>query len=95
MSLLNQPSPPIAYKQITRVTYHIAGFDRPNFVSDIANTVPQDGSFLIRTLAFEADGIRANGTLTIQVQPETQPVTSLTQRLQSVRGLVSLRESHD
>lgn len=94
MPLQNQPYQ-TNYEQIVRVTYHIAGFDRVNFVSDITNTVPQDESFLIRALSFEADGIRATGVLTIQTRHGMQPVTTLTQRLRSVQGIVSLRESHE
>ncbi|WP_420150536.1 hypothetical protein [Spirosoma sp.] len=75
-----------------QITYQIAGFDRPSFVSDIANTVPQDGSYLIRTLCFEADGVQANGVLTIQMRDDIGLANSLIQRLRSVRGLVSVRE---
>ncbi|MBD2756184.1 hypothetical protein [Spirosoma validum] len=95
MSSVNPGSHRANYEQTVRVTYYIAGFDRVNFVSDIANTVPQDESFAIRTLSFEADGIRANGVLTIQIRHSMMPVYNLTQRLRSVRGIVSLQESHE
>ena len=74
------------------VTYQIAGFDRPSFVSDIANVIPQDGTYLIRTLCFEADGVQANGVLTIQMQDDVRLTNSLVQRLRSVRGLVSVQQ---
>lgn len=95
MHLLNQSFHRTNNEQIVWVTYQIAGFDRVNFVSDITNTVLQDESFLIRALSFEADGIRATGVLTIQIQHGMQPVNTLTQRLRSVQGVVSLRESHE
>ncbi|MBD2705533.1 hypothetical protein IC229_33300 [Spirosoma sp. BT702] len=87
MSLSHQVSQQTRYEPTVRVTYRIAGFDRPNFVSDIADSVPQDDSFLIRTLAFEADGIQAMGVLTIQIQHGIQPMYNLTQRLRSVQGI--------
>lgn len=74
------------------VTYQIAGFDRLNFVSDIADTVPQNGDYTIRALSFEADGIRANGLLTVQMQEKHRLNGSLVQRLRSVQGIVSVRE---
>lgn len=77
---------------IAHVTYQIAGFDRLNFVSDIANTVPQDGSYTIRALSFEADGLQANGLLTVQMREEQRLGNSLIQRLRSIRGMVSVRE---
>jgi hypothetical protein len=77
---------------IAYVTYQIAGFDRVNFVSDIANTVPQDGNYTIRALSFEADGLQANGHLTIQMREDIRQTGRLVQRLQSVRGIVSVRE---
>ena len=77
---------------VAHVTYQIAGFDRLNFVSDIANTIPQDGNITIRALSFEADGVQASGLLTVQMQEEHRLSGSLVQRLRSVRGLVSIRE---
>ncbi|MCK8495031.1 hypothetical protein M0L20_24380 [Spirosoma sp. RP8] len=76
-----------------QVTYHISGFDRLNFVSDITSSVPQDESVFIRTLNFEADGVLANGILTIQVQQKTQPISNLAQRFYAVPGVISLSES--
>ncbi|SFE45210.1 ACT domain-containing protein [Spirosoma endophyticum] len=77
---------------IAYVTYQIAGFDRVNFVSDIANTIPQDGNYTIRALSFEADGLQANGLLTVQMREDQRLTSRLVQRLQSVRGIVSVRE---
>lgn len=77
---------------VAHVTYQLAGFDRINFVSDIAATIPQDGSCTIRTLSFEADGIKANGLLTIQMREEQRIKITLIERLQSVRGMVSVQE---
>lgn len=85
-------SPSIAQGLTAHVTYQIAGFDRLNFVSDIANTVPQDGNYTIRALSFEANGIQASGLLTVQMQENHRLNGSLMQRLRSVRGLVSIRE---
>jgi hypothetical protein len=77
---------------VAHVTYQLAGFDRINFVSDIAAVIPQDGSCTIRALNFEADGIKANGLLTIQMWEESRTKGLLIQRLQSVGGMVSVRE---
>ena len=77
---------------IAHVTYQIAGFDRLNFVSDIANTVPLDGSCTIRALSFEADGLQATGLLTVQMREEQRVGSILAQRLRSVRGMVSVRK---
>lgn len=77
---------------VAHVTYQIAGFDRLNFVSDIAGTVPQDGGYTIRALSFEGDGVQASGLLTVQMQEEHRRNGFLAQRLRSVRGMVSVRE---
>ncbi|GAB3796775.1 hypothetical protein GCM10028819_15000 [Spirosoma humi] len=77
---------------VAHVTYQIAGFDRLNFVSDIANTVPQDGGYIIQALSFEGDGIQASGLLTVQMQEKHRRDGSLVQRLRSVRGMVSVQE---
>ncbi len=77
---------------VSNVTYQIAGFDRLNFVSDIANTVPQDGTYIIRALCFEGDGVQASGLLTVQVRDTQRTEGFLAQRLRSVRGMVSVRE---
>lgn len=74
------------------VTYQLLGFDRLNFVSDIASMVPADGSYTICALCFEADGVQANGVLTVQMREEQRRRGGLVERLQSVRGMVSVRE---
>lgn len=85
-------SPSGAQGLVAHVTYQIAGFDRLNFVSDIANTVPQDGDYTIRALSFEGDGIQASGLLTVQMEEKHRLNGFLVQRLRSVRGMVSVRE---
>ena len=77
---------------VAHVTYQIAGFDRLNFVSDIANTVPQDGAYTIQALSFEGDGIQASGSLTVKMQEEHRLNGFLVQRLRSIRGMVSVQE---
>ncbi|UFH56826.1 hypothetical protein [Spirosoma sp. KNUC1025] len=78
--------------RITHVTYQIEGFDRLSFVSDIAAIVPQDDSYSIRALCFEADGVQAYGVLTVRMREENRQTGFLVQRLQSVLGIVSVRE---
>ncbi|GAB3712626.1 hypothetical protein GCM10027592_51230 [Spirosoma flavus] len=78
-------------ENVTHVTYQIAGFDRVNFVSDITQAVPQSDSYLIKSIAFEADGVQANGLLTVQMQGDTLFADKLIQRLRMVRGLVSVQ----
>lgn len=72
-------------------TYRIIGFDRLNFVSDVADAVPLDDAHHIRGLSFESDGLQASGLLTIQVADQVHQ-RSLYQRLRSVRGIVSVQE---
>ncbi|MBD2703692.1 hypothetical protein IC229_23810 [Spirosoma sp. BT702] len=88
----SKPSPVTnSPENLTHVTYQIAGFDRLNFVSDITQAVPQSDNYLIRAICFEADGVQANGLLTVQMQGDTSFADKLIQRLQLVRGLVSVR----
>ena len=92
MNTLNAPTHADFNGLIAYVTYQIAGFDRVNFVSDIANTVPLDDNYTICALSFEADGLQAKGILTVQMREEQRLTGRLVQRLQSVRGIVSVRE---
>lgn len=77
---------------VAHVTYQLAGFDRQNFVSDITSTVPTDGSYTIRAICFEGDGLQATGLLTVQMREETRLNGFLVQRLKSIQGMVSVRE---
>lgn len=77
---------------VARVTYQLSGFDRLNFVSDVTAVLPLDGSCIIQVLRFEADGIKANGWLTVQMREEQPMQEWLVQRLRSVQGMVSVRE---
>ncbi|AUD00406.1 hypothetical protein [Spirosoma pollinicola] len=88
---LTSPQPGIP-AFVANVTYQLAGFDRLNFVSDIADTVPQDGSYIIRALCFEGNGVQANGLLTVQILDEPNLLGFLAQRLRSVQGMVSVQE---
>ncbi len=78
-------------RDATRVTYRISGFDRLNFVSDIAEAVPQDGSFFIIALCFEGDGVRVNGWMAVQTREE-QRLTSVQERLRAIRGVVNVQQ---
>lgn len=77
---------------VAHVTYQLAGFDRLNFVNDIANTVPMDGSYTIRAICFEGDGLQATGLLTVQMREDQHVKGFLAQRLKSIQGMVSVRE---
>ncbi|MFD2933295.1 hypothetical protein [Spirosoma flavum] len=91
MHVLITSPPPDIHEFVIHVTYQISGFDRINFVNDITAIVLQDSSCEIRSLSFEADGLKANGLLIVQMRQE-KPHYNLARRLQSVRGMVSVRE---
>lgn len=74
-----------------QLTYQVIGFDRVQFVSDLTEAIPQDGSYQLAGLQFECDGVRAMGSLTIQVK-HGKHTTGLDERLRAVRGVVSVRE---
>lgn len=74
-------------------TYRIIGFDRPNFVGDVANAVPQDEHCRITGLSFEADGVRVDGRLMVQVASESHRLL-IDRQLRSVRGLVSVTQTN-
>ena len=74
-------------------TYQIIGFDRPNFVGDVANAVPQDEHCRITGLSFEADGVRVDGRLMVQVANESHRLI-IDRQLRSVRGLVSVTQTN-
>ena len=77
--------------ELTRVRYRIVGFDRVNFVGDVADAIPQGDTCRISSLCFEADGLQAIGLLTIQWQSQPQLVI-IRQRLESVRGVVRVEQ---
>jgi hypothetical protein len=74
-----------------QLTYRIIGFDRIQFVSDLTDAIPQDGSYQLAGLRFECDGVRASGCLTVQFSEEKKAIP-LDQRLRAVRGVVSVSE---
>ncbi|GAB3891841.1 ACT domain-containing protein [Spirosoma agri] len=73
-----------------QVSYAITGFDRPSFVRDIAEVIPQDDTCQLTQLCFEADGVRASGWLTVRVQ-QKQGFITIDNRLRAVRGIVSVK----
>ena len=84
----SDPHPALAYRQ---TVYQITGFDRINFVGDVANAVPQDEYCQITGLSFECDGIRVDGRLTIHMQDECH-LSAIDRQLRAVRGLVSAKQ---
>ncbi len=76
-----------------QISYTIAGFDRPSFVSDITEAIPQDDTCHIARLSFVGDGIQARGLLTIRVQ-QRQKSCTIQERLRAVRGMVSVKTEH-
>ena len=76
-----------------QTVYQIIGFDRLNFVGDVANAVPQYEQCRIMCLSFEGDGIRVNGRLTVQVQDEGQ-MSTIDRQLRAVPGIVSIRQTN-
>lgn len=73
-----------------QISYTIAGFDRPNFVSDITEAISQDDTCRIAQLSFVGDGIQARGLLTIRLQ-QRQTSCAIQARLRAVRGMVSVQ----
>ena len=73
-----------------QISYTIAGFDRLNFVSDIAEAIPQDENCQIAQLSFEANGVEARGWLIIRVQ-HYHRFFAIHDRLRSVQGVVSIQ----
>lgn len=73
--------------------YQIVGFDRLNFVSDVTNAVPQDEHCRITGLAFEGDGIRVNGRLTVQVD-DARHLSLIDYQLRAIKGLVSIQQTN-
>ncbi|MDB5240686.1 MAG: hypothetical protein JWP57_1311 [Spirosoma sp.] len=73
-----------------QISYSLAGFDRPRFVSDITETIPQDESCQIARLSFIGDGIQARGQLTIRVR-QPQGFSLIQDRLRAVKGMVSVQ----
>jgi putative lipoic acid-binding regulatory protein len=71
------------------ITYHVTGFDRIQFVSDIIQAVTLDGSKTVLDLHFECDGIRAGGRITVRSANQYQTST-LYERLRSVQGVVNV-----
>lgn len=74
-----------------QLTYQVVGFDRVQFVSDLTEAIPQDGRYQLAGLQFECDGVRATGSLTVQVE-HGKLLTGLDDRLRAVRGVVSVRQ---
>jgi hypothetical protein len=75
-------------------TYQVVGFDRVQFVSDLTEAIPQDGRYQLAGLQFECDGVRAMGSLTIQVE-NSRLLSGLDERFRAVRGVVSVRQQHE
>ena len=73
-----------------QISYILAGFDRLNFVSDVAEAIPQDGTCQIARLSFVADGLQARGQLTVRVRQQ-RGSTTIQDRLRAVRGMVSVQ----
>lgn len=76
-----------------QVSYQISGFDRINFVGDITDAIAQNEHCRIVNLAFDCDGVRADGRLTILADDERHLV-HLPLRLKTVRGLVSVKPTN-
>ena len=79
-----------SYRQ---ATFQVTGFDRLHFVGDVTGAVPQDEWCLLTGLAFEANGIRVDGRLTVRVRDENR-LAMINHRLRSVKGLVSMIQTN-
>jgi hypothetical protein len=73
-----------------QISYSLAGFDRPSFVSDITDSIREDDTCQIARLSFVGDGIQARGQLTIRVR-QPQGFTSIGDRLRAVKGMVCVQ----
>ncbi|MEZ0539350.1 hypothetical protein [Fibrella arboris] len=87
---MNTNYQPPSYQQSV---YRIIGFDRLNFVSDVANAIPQDEHCRITGLSFEGDGIRVNGYLTVQADDMAQ-WSLIDYQLRAIKGLVSVQQTN-
>ncbi len=85
------PTMPSLNRQQT--VYQIIGFDRINFVGDVADAIPQHEHCHITGLLFESDGTRVNGRLTVEVQDE-QHLSAIDRQLRAVRGVVSIKQTN-
>ena len=72
--------------------YQIIGFDRLNFVEDVANAVPQDECCRILSLSFEGDGVRVEGRLMVQVGDAHYRML-IDRQLRAIQGLVSVKQT--
>ncbi|WP_080054132.1 hypothetical protein [Spirosoma aerolatum] len=75
-----------------QLVYQIIGFDRLNFVDDVANAVPQDDQCRITGLSFVGNGVRVDGRLTVWVQDDNR-LARIHRQLSAIQGLVSVRQS--
>ena len=67
----------------------ILGFDRIGFVNDVAKEISKWA--IIKTLAFEANGIKSTGKLSIEIGNHPN-ITSLFECLKSVKGLATVKQ---
>ncbi|WP_020601029.1 hypothetical protein [Spirosoma panaciterrae] len=75
-----------------QLVYQITGFDRLNFVDDVANAVPQDDQCRITGLSFVVNGVRVDGQLTVWVQDDNR-LASIYRQLSAIQGLVSIQQA--
>jgi predicted short-subunit dehydrogenase-like oxidoreductase (DUF2520 family) len=73
--------------------YQITGFDRPNFVGDVARAVPEQTDCRITGLVFEGDGIRVDGQLTV-LHEHDAVLADIDRQLRAIRGVVSIRQTN-
>ena len=72
------------------IVYQIVGFDRVGFVGDVTNAIPQNSQYRITGLNFEGDGVRVQGSMSVQLSDEQQPA-GIAQLLRAVPGVVAIR----
>ena len=85
---MNRTAPASAQDQ---AVFEVIGFDRIQFVSEIMDAIPQDDHCRLTGVCFEADGIRATGRFTVQVD-DRQQLALINRRLRIVRGLVRVTQ---
>lgn len=72
------------------IVYQIIGFDRIGFVGDVTNVIPQNSQYRITGMQFEGDGVKVNGSMSVQL-PDEQLSAGIAQLLRSVPGVVAIR----
>lgn len=73
-----------------QISFIIYGFDRPCFINDIAECIPQGDACQIIRLCVDANGIEARGQLILRITQRLLSA-SIVNRLKAVPGMVCIQ----